>query len=219
MADFQSRYNEWIEKISSEEQNPRRAEMLKNGLGHGTVEFLRKVWFPVAGHFNYLSPEWEVRDFANGCRYLDLAYLPDSGKVCIEIQGYGPHARDLDTGRFKDLCWRHSFLALDGWTILPIAYLSIRDEPKKCQQLILALIGKYSSIQPAAGHLNWLETEILRYASRKLRPFAPGEVEAHLQISNRHARKLLQKLTAVGKLLIASGTARARTYKLTNSQF
>ena len=32
----------------------------------------------------------------------------------IEIQGYGPHARDLDVRRFKDLCWRHCLLALDG---------------------------------------------------------------------------------------------------------
>lgn len=95
-------------------------------------------------NFNHLHPEWEVRDFHNGYRYLDLAYLPGNGvKGGIEIQGYGPHARDLDVRRFKDLCWRQCLLTLEDWLFLPIAYLSIKDEPKQCQQLVLAFMGKF----------------------------------------------------------------------------
>jgi hypothetical protein len=116
-----------IQDNISKEGNHRRRELLKKGLGHGSVEFLRSVWFPVVGNFNHLYPEWEVRDFNNGYRYLDLAYVPGGVKGGIEIQGYGPHARDLDVSRFKDLCRRHCLLALDGWIFLPIAYLSIHD--------------------------------------------------------------------------------------------
>ncbi len=128
---FEQALEDWLQENIAEEKNHRRREILKKGLGHGTVEFLRRVWYPAVGNFDHLYPEWEVRDFNNGYRYLDLAYMPGGAKGGIEIQGYGPHARDLDTRRFRDLCWRHSLLALDGWTFLPIAYLSAKEEPKK----------------------------------------------------------------------------------------
>lgn len=143
MMRFDQPYEEWMHRQVSEEGNHRRRELLEKGLGHGTVEFLRSIWFPVVGNFDNLFPEWEVRDFNNGYRYLDLAYMPGDSKGGIEIQGYGPHARDLDTARFKDLCRRHCLLALDGWVFLPIACLSIKDEPQQCQQLVPSFIGKF----------------------------------------------------------------------------
>ncbi|SHG57174.1 hypothetical protein SAMN05216225_10427 [Ornithinibacillus halophilus] len=135
MKGFEKEYTQWIQQNILEEKNPRRRELLEKGLGHGTVQFLKYIWFPVVGNFDHLYPEWEVRDLNNGYRYLDLAYMPGGVKGCIEIQGFGPHARDISVARFKDLCWRHSLLALDNWTILPIAYLSIIDEPKNVSNL------------------------------------------------------------------------------------
>ncbi|WP_456279514.1 transcriptional regulator [Bacillus sp. AK128] len=213
MLKFEVIYDEWIQENIKREENPRRVELLEKGLGHGTVEFLRHVWFPAVGNFNDLYPEWEIHDFNNNYRYLDLAYMPKDAKGCIEIQGFGPHARDLDVRRFKDLCWRHSLLALEGWTILPIAYLSIKEEPKKCQQLVLALIGKFTS-QQTPPQLSWLEAEIIRYARRSLHPITPKEISQHLNISTRHVRRILPHLLAKDLLIIASGTERARSYKL-----
>jgi hypothetical protein len=198
----------------AQEQNHRRRELLEKGLGHGTLEFLRSVWFPVVRDFNHLYPEWEVRDFSNGYRYLDLAYMPGGDvKGGIEIQGYGPHARDLDVRRFKDLCWRHCLLALDDWIFLPIAFLSISDEPKRCQQLVLSFIGKFMTTD-VPKHLTWLEAETIRYARRLLRPFAPTELAAHLRITDQHARRILHKLVELQLLYVASGKQRYRTYGL-----
>ncbi|KGP73734.1 hypothetical protein [Pontibacillus yanchengensis] len=213
MNRFEQAYEEWIQQHITEEKSPKRSEMLEKGLGHGTVEFLRSIWFPVFGNFDYLYPEWEVRDFNNGYRYLDLAYRHGDTKGCIEIQGYGPHARDLDVRRFKDLCWRHSLLALDGWTLLPIAYLSIKDEPKRCQQLILAFVGRYTSTE-TPQQLSWTEAEVVRYARRLLRPFTPLEISQHLNISTRHARRILHHLVDLHFLVVASGNQRVRTFKL-----
>lgn len=214
MTGFEQKYEEWIQVQITEEKNHRRRELLKKGLGHGTVQFLRSIWFPTVGNFNHLYPESEVRDFNNGYRYLDLAYRPGhDAKGCIEIQGYGPHARDLDVRRFKDLCWRHSLLALDGWTLLPIAYLSIQDEPQRCQQLVLAFIGKFTSTE-VSTELSWLEAEVVRYARRLLRYFTPVELAHHLHISDRHARKILHRLVEQQILIVASGKERARTYKI-----
>lgn len=208
-------FNAWMARQMEEEQNPRRLELLKKGLGHGTMEFLRLVWYPAVGQFDHLYAEWEVRDYNNSYRYLDLAYLPGSGTVkgAIEIQGYGPHARDLDVRRFKDLCWRHSLLALEGWTLLPIAYLSIVEEPKQCQQLVLSFIGRFitTAIQP---DLDWLEAETVRFARRVLRPFSPLELSEHLRITDRHARRILHGLAHKQQLVVASGASRYRTYRL-----
>jgi hypothetical protein len=213
MLRFEQKFDEWIKYHIYEEKNRRRREILEKGLGHGTVEFLRLIWFPAVGNFDYLFPEWEVRDFNNGYRYLDLAYMPGGAKGGIEIQGFGPHARDLDVRRFKDLCWRHSLLALDGWTFLPIAYLSIKDEPKRCQQLILAFIGKFISTD-VESQLSWLEAEAVRLARRLLRPVTPLEFANHLKISDRHARRLLHKLVNLQILTVASGKERVRSYKI-----
>lgn len=159
-----------------EETTPRRREMLEQGLGHGTVEFLRSVWFPAFGQFEHLYPEWEVRDFHNGYRYWGLAYMPGGAKGCIEIQGFGPHARDLDVRRFKDLCWRHSLLALEGWTLLPIAYPSIKDEPWRCQQLVLSFVGKFVATD-VPSTLSSYEAEAL-LARRLMAIRAPQSVKS-----------------------------------------
>lgn len=122
---FMKQYEIWMQKQIDQEKNHRRRELLQKGLSHGTVELLRSIWYPDVGNFDHLYPEWEVRDFNNGYRYLDLAFLPGGAKGDIEIQDYRSHARDLDTRRFKDLCRRQSLLSLDDWVFLPIAYLSI----------------------------------------------------------------------------------------------
>lgn len=213
MSRFEQKYEEWLHANLIAERNHRRRELLEKELGHGTVEFLRSVWFPAVGNFDHLHPEWEVRDFNNGYRYLDLAYMPGGTKGGIEIQGYGSHARDLDVRRFKDLCRRHCLLSLDGWVFLPVAYPSIIDEPKQCQQLVLSFIGKFISTDVPA-QLSWLEAETLRYARRVLRPIAPLELAEHLRVSDRHIRRILHRLVNLQLLYVASGQKRVRTYKL-----
>ncbi|OBZ13233.1 transcriptional regulator [Bacillus sp. FJAT-26390] len=213
MVRFEQHYEEWLRENIDNENNPRRRELLSKGLGHGTVEFLRSAWFPAVGNLKHLFPEWEVRDFSNGYRYLDLAYMPAGAKGGIEIQGYGPHARDLDVRRFKDLCRRHCLLSLDGWTFLPIAYPSIVDEPKQCQQLVLSFIGKFIATDVPSS-LSWLEAETVRFARRLLRPITPLELASHLRVSDRQTRRILHELVNLHILDIASGQQRARTYKL-----
>lgn len=202
-----------MQKHIVNEKNPRTRELLQKGLGHGTVEFLRSIWFPAVGNLDHLYPEHEVRDFNNGCRYLDLAYRPDGAKGCIEIHGYRSHARDIEVSRFKDLCMKQALLVLDDWIFLPIAYLSIKDDPGMCKQLVLSFVGKFISTA-VPSDLNWAEAETLRFARRLMRPFAPRELSAHLQISDRHARNILLELINKKMLIVASGKQRYRTFRL-----
>lgn len=54
----------------------------------------------------------------------------------------------------------------------------------------------------------------MRLARRLLRPFTPLELAGHLRISDRHARCILHEMVDMHLLSVASGTERARTYKL-----
>jgi hypothetical protein len=85
MSRFEVKLAEWLQGEIGEEKHRRRREILEKGLGHGTIEFLRKVWFPAVGTFDDLHPEWEVRDFNGSYRYLDLAYMPGDARGGIEI--------------------------------------------------------------------------------------------------------------------------------------
>jgi MarR-like DNA-binding transcriptional regulator SgrR of sgrS sRNA len=49
---------------------------------------------------------------------------------------------------------------------------------------------------------------------RLLRPLTPLELASHLRVSDRHARRILQKLIELQILESASGEKRNRTYKL-----
>jgi hypothetical protein len=210
---FAHTFDQFMQNQIAGETNGRRRERLEKGLGHGETEFLRTIWYPAVGHFDHLYPEWEVRDYTNGYRYIDLAYMPGDAKGAIEVQGYGSHARDIEHWRFKDLCIRHSHLALDGWVVMPFAYSSIIDAPKQCQQFILSLIGKFVTMDIPAN-LTWLESETIRYARRTLRPFSPSDLSAHLKISKRYSRTLLHRLVELKLLCVTSGQERMRTYKL-----
>ncbi|MEF2964424.1 transcriptional regulator [Paenibacillus sp. M1] len=215
MIVFETKMNEWMNRQIVEETNPRRRELLQKGLGHGTIEFLRTVWYPAVGNLDHLYAEWEVRDFGNRYRYLDLAYMPKGAKGCIEIQGYRSHARDIETWRFKDLCMKQAYLTLDGWLFLPIAYLSIVEEPEVCKQLVLTFIGKFISISGASASqsLDWCETETLRYARGIMRSFTSKELALHLQRSDRQARRILNKLVNQNLLVVTNGQQRYRTYQ------
>ncbi|MDQ6423486.1 transcriptional regulator [Paenibacillus sp. LHD-117] len=213
MSLFDEVYSKWLSNQIAEEKNPRRRELLNKGLGHGTVTFLRSIWFPAIGNLDHLYPEYEVRDFNNGCRYLDLAYMPQGSKGCIEIQDFRTHARDIESGRFKDLCMKQALLALDDWLFLPIAYLSIRDDPGICKQMTLSFVGKFLSAT-VPSELDWAEAESIRFASRLMRPFMPRELSAHLRLSERHTRSILHRLVNKKLFVVASGDLRYRTYRL-----
>lgn len=90
MSSFEQQYEEWMREHIAEAGNPRRRELLEKGLDHGSLEFLRTIWFPTVRNFDHLYPEWEVRDFHNGFRYVDLAYMPGGMKGALKYKATVP---------------------------------------------------------------------------------------------------------------------------------
>ncbi|WP_212635438.1 hypothetical protein [Saccharibacillus brassicae] len=79
-GDFEKIYATWLAMQIEGEKGFRRRELLQKGPGHGTIEFLRHIWFPTVGHLDDLHAEWEVRDDHGGYRYVDLAYRRGGAK-------------------------------------------------------------------------------------------------------------------------------------------
>ncbi|MCI3922654.1 transcriptional regulator [Paenibacillus sp. TRM 82003] len=212
---FREDFEAFFKKQVEESTGARRERLLGKGIGKAELLFLEKVWYPAIGHFEHLQLEWPVRDYKDKIRFIDLAYMPPGVKGAFEIMGFGPHARDVSRWRFKDLTMRHYYLALDGFAVLPVAYDWIVENPRLCQQAVLAFVGRYVAdpAGPPKAELDWLELEVLRYARRSLRSFTSADIVAHTGCSVRRVRAALHSLAAQGLLQPAGGgTERVHRY-------
>jgi very-short-patch-repair endonuclease len=187
---------------------------LQEGMGNAEKMFLKQVWWPLFHHFHHLHPEFEVNDFKDGKRYLDFAYLRAKVQICFEIDGYGPHLRNISRWQFSDSLERQNQLVIDGWTIIRFSYDQIMDQPRRCQQIIQQVIGKQLGEELEYLPLTFLEKEILRFAFRKEAPITPAEVEQLLSVSTKPAKKALAGLVQKGILRPASGSQRIRAYRI-----
>lgn len=188
---------------------------LKEGHKHGEKLFLEQVWWPAVGNLEHLIPEYEVKDFKDGTRYLDFAYIRGLYRICFEIDGYGPHCRDVSRWQFADNLLRQNHMVMDGWKIFRFSYDDIVEKPRRCQQLVQQMLGRWFSgedVSPAA--LNMKEQAVLRLALYREQPLTPSDISRDLGVSLRTAWKLLQDLTSAKWLLPASGNVRIRSYRI-----
>ncbi|ACT04377.1 hypothetical protein [Paenibacillus sp. JDR-2] len=183
---------------------------------HAEDLFLKQVWWPAIGQLDHLHAEYEVDDYKDGQRFLDYAYLREPYKICIEIDGYGPHFRDADRRQFADNLMRQNHLILDGWMVIRFSYDDVKSKPRQCQQFLQQLFGKLFSLAPDRN-LSLQQKEILRYMSITQKPISPKEVKELLQVGNKAARMRLRELVEKKLLVSAStGSSRVRFYSLTS---
>lgn len=234
---FQTDYESWLNEHLSKRKGERLRRLKgKNGikgLNHAEKLFLKKVWYPVVGNFRYLHPEYEIIDEKDGSRFLDFAFLPPFFRVVFEIDGYGPHQRDVSRWQFSDERRRQNDLALSGWLILRFSYDDIKERPRSCQQTIHRLMSFYSRqsgvrFQATSGALlgnpdaqalqllSPLEKEIVLFAQHVGRPFEAGEICKEVHISVQSVRRTLKRLSDEGILLPVKfpGQMRVRKYKM-----
>ncbi|MGG1514340.1 DUF559 domain-containing protein [Paenibacillus oryzisoli] len=211
---FDVTYETFME-VQARSRSGEALRRLLEGHRHAEKLFLEEVWWPAVGRFDDLHAEYEISDFKDGVRYLDFAYVRGNYRVCIEIDGYGAHHRELNRWQFADQLTRQNHLVLDGWKVLRFAYDDIREKPRRCQQLILQMLGSWFGEGQAMMTLSLEQKEILRIASQSSGPLQPAEVIKRLQVSRNYAGKLLRSLVQLGLLQPASGSRRIRSYKLT----
>src|SRR5690606_25359904 len=141
--DFHSAHQEFLAYHESRRRGERLRRLL---MGHGHAEqlFLQEVWWPAFRSFRDLHPEYEVLDFDGQPRYLDFAFIREGTKLAIEIDGYGPHVKQLDRHKFVRQLRRQNHLVLDGWAVLRFAFDEVHEQPRRCQQVLQQFMGRQS---------------------------------------------------------------------------
>jgi hypothetical protein len=210
---FEEDYQAFLQ-FHAKRRTGEKLRRLKDGHGHAEKLFLKQVWWPAVGHFRDLHPEYEVTDFQDGARFIDFAYVRGPIRICIEIDGFGPHARDIDRRRFSDNLMRQNQLVLDGWRVLRFAYDDLERMQRRCQQMIQQMLGRWFGNTERPLSLTYRELDIARLAAITPHPLQPKAVAGHLGIRTDHARKWLRRLMIKGILRPAGGNRRIRSYVL-----
>ncbi|MCL6452746.1 MAG: DNA-binding response regulator [Alicyclobacillus sp.] len=211
---FEDAYRAWIRFHRNRRQGA-AAERLKDGLQHAEKRFAESVWWDAFHTFDALHPEYQVVDFRDGHRYLDFAYIQPRYRIAIEIDGAGPHWRDISADQFCDHCRRQNHLVIDGWYVLRFAFRDVADHPRVCQQTIQQLIGRISSAAPQPfDELPLVDREIVRMALTAARSITAQDVMRRCHLQNHAAREHLKKLTAAGWLEPAQGAVHVWAYRL-----
>jgi hypothetical protein len=140
-----------------------------------------------------LYPEYEVRDYNDGRRFIDHAYKPDGIRLALEADGFNPHIRDIDRWDHADNMLRDKHLLADGWTVIHYSSDVIRYRSRQAQQLLRQIVwGREGRTQ--GEELTIAEREAIRYGKRKGGSVSPSEVGAYLGRTRGIAANILQGL-------------------------
>ncbi|QVY63427.1 DNA-binding response regulator [Cytobacillus gottheilii] len=191
-----------------------RLRRLEEGHSQAEMLFLKQVWWPIFYQFKYLHPEYEIDDFKDGKRYLDFAYIRPGIRICFEIDGYGPHLKNISRWQFADNLDRQNQLVIDGWTVIRFSYDQIKEKPRRCQQIVQQMIGQWLGDEFDETSLSYAEKEVIRLAVRKGEAISPKEVLHYMKLSDKTVKKVLSNLVDKKLLIPASGQKRVRTYRL-----
>jgi hypothetical protein len=173
---------------------------------------LRHIWWVAFGNFDYLHPEYEITDFFQGQRFLDFVFIRGPIKIVFEIDGYGPHLRDISRRQFCDQWVRQMHLTNDNWIVVRIGYDDVKERPRLWISLILQMMGRlFGNPDKQLTEVDCIEREVIRYALRVNCPIKLKDVQSVLQCGPRSARGIVHCLVEK-KWLISAGGGKERIH-------
>ncbi|WP_309120427.1 DNA-binding response regulator [Paenibacillus sp.] len=183
----------WLER-HKQSRNGDRLRRLEDGHSYLEKALLEKVWWPAFGTLDDLHPEYEVRDYNDGRRYIDHAYKPQGIRLALEADGFNPHIRDIERWDHADNVLRDLHLTADGWTVLHFSSDVIKYRSRQAQQLLRQIVwGQEGRWQ--AEDLSLEAKEVLRFIKRQGGVAAPKDIIAHLGKSPNTVRRAIHELT------------------------
>ncbi|WP_178075125.1 helix-turn-helix domain-containing protein [Paenibacillus albus] len=217
---FELAYTQMMEfavKSSSEERKRRLLEA-----DQAEKLFLKSVWWPAVGILDFLHPEYELQDLKGGARFADFAYMPPLPyRLLIEIDGFGPHWRDVSRWRFADDLQRQNHLLIDGWHLLRFAYDDISEKPRRCQQTLLMALAKWGGItRGLETNLDVYERALLHLMQQHWGEITPRVAAEELGISKRRVYEGLKSLVKRGILSPETSVkGRSMRYRFSSSNW
>lgn len=160
---FDQAYSSYVDMHSKVSKGERRRR-LEEGVGHAEKLFLEGIWWFGFGQFNHLHPEYEVIDEKGRSRFIDFAFIFSWFKIAFEIQGFGPHLKQMSMWSFSDEQQRIRTLSARGWILMYFSYDEIKDTPEQCIKEIQALLGSLLGRETDDVSLSAIEREVTRFA-------------------------------------------------------
>jgi hypothetical protein len=73
-------------------------------------------------------------------------------------------------------------VVIEGWTVIPFSYNQIKEQPRRCQQIVQQVIRRWLGDELDQTSLRFVEKEALRPAIRKGESISPIEAEKYLKL-------------------------------------
>jgi hypothetical protein len=189
-----------------------RRRKLVEGNNFAEKEMLRHIWWAGFGNFDYLHPEYEIIDFFQGRRFLDFVYIRGPIRIVFEIDGYGPHLRDISRRQFCDQWVRQMQLTNDNWIIVRIGFDDVKERPQLWIGLIQQMMGRlFGNPEQQLTKVDYMEREVVRFAIRVDRTIKLKDVENLFSIGYRPARGVIDGLV-LKKWLMPTGGGKERIH-------
>lgn len=212
---FEREHNEWLCNHLKQRKGE-RLDALKRGHGYGNRLFVESVWWPLAGHFHGLHPEYEVKDWRGRSYFVDILWEIGASRIVFEIMDYGSHGTDRSKYRM-DLN-RGLFLQSQDCTVLYISLDELKENPSFILSTLRNILFSYlladkSAKTTAERAYSRIERDLMRAAIRHHRVLRPADAARELELHTMTIIKYCRQLVDKGKFRpVARGSSQRIIY-------
>jgi hypothetical protein len=211
---FEEAHEVWLERHLGALDGERARRVVT---GHQYLErlILQEVWWPAFGTLEGLYPQYEVRDYRDGRRYIDHAYKPHMMKLALEADGFKPHVQDVTVSDHADNLLRDAHLIADGWMVVHFSTEIIKNRSREAQQLLRQIVWGHEG-RVRGSSLSLAAREIVRHARSKGSPVSIKELMLLLGRCRNTVMLLIRELHGHGLIApVRSDRMRVHGYNLT----
>lgn len=212
---FEREHNEWLCNHLKQRKGE-RLDALKRGHGYGNRLFIERVWWPLAGHFHGLHPEYEVKDWRGRSYFVDILWEIGASRIAFEIMDYGSHGTDRSKYRM-DLN-RGLFLQSQDCTVLFISLDELKENPSFILSALRNILFSYLLAEKSAKTTveraySRIERDLMRAAIRHHRVLRPADAARELELHTMTIIKYCRQLVDKGKFRpVARGSSQRIIY-------
>ncbi|WP_052416362.1 hypothetical protein [Paenibacillus sp. FSL R5-0912] len=139
----------------------------------------------LAGHFQGLHPEYEVKDWRGRSYFVDVLWEVGVSRIAFEIMDFGSHGTDRSKYRM-DLN-RGLFLQSQDCMLLFISLDELKENPSFILSALRSILFPYLSAErsvhsSAKRTYSKIECDLMRSALRPHRIFRPAEAARELEL-------------------------------------
>ena len=212
---FKTEHEQWLSSHIKRRKGE-RLDALKRGHGYGNRLFVEQVWWPLAGHFHGLHPEYEVKDWRGRSYFVDILWEVGASRIAFEIMDFGSHGTDRSKYRM-DLN-RGLFLQSQDCTVLYISLDELKENPSFILSALRNILFPYlsagkSTKNTAERVYSKIERDLMRVSIRHQRVLRPADAARELELHTMTVIKYCRMLVEKGKFRpVARGASQRIIY-------